>query len=420
MQICGFSSSCLTVNEESLCFWLLVKQKENLEDVTLGSGRFFHCFLAFYRLNGWSINHEDQSYAKPPSTGGEYLGFPDFSCSTQKLHLYSLVFGWTSRSATNRFSSFLSRISNFFAGSSFLNVTIFDGKLRLSGFLTVVWTEERPEDVSLALGGFSCILWGENRSLITGGEYLVQQNLLHLNSSSHIKSQLQNRAVRTEQSQAVSNSVNWGNLFVFSDDLHEQESNWTLVLLVPLVPLVPVGLGWHVFCSGIIFLRKLCTKNPKTKQKTRRSGGSEISCRMLWTGSSRWGECKHRRPCTRGRDVKVTPRSAPGSDHVSEITLHNSLSPTLITQSPPAEAAHVSEQATRTAPCRCQRARYWITVGIPYVILFLCVLFFFFFLPAATRRAHENRSITNAQTATDAQHAGPAGPAAAAAAAAAL
>lgn len=100
VQICCFSSSCLTVNEEFLCFWLLVEQKENLEEVTLGSGRFFHCFLAFYRRNGWSINHEDQSYAKPLSTGGEYLWFPDFSCSTPILYLDSLIFGWTSRSAT--------------------------------------------------------------------------------------------------------------------------------------------------------------------------------------------------------------------------------------------------------------------------------------------------------------------------------
>ncbi len=108
-----------------------------------------------------------------------------------------------------------------------------------------------------------------------------------------------------------------------------------------------------------------------------------------------------------GKKREGNPRLWP--KHVSKITLHNSLSPTLIISNESLRcrgrarplcahdwAGHIG---TALAECAGVIARYWITVGIPYVIFFLCISF--------TRRSHgpKNRSITpfSAKTPTEAE-----------------
>lgn len=92
------------------------------------------------------------------------------------------------------------------------------------------------------------------------------------------------------------------------------------------------------------------------------------------------------------RDVKVTPAYCKITS--AKITLHNSLSPSLIISNQSVGgrdrartlgahdwAGHIG---TALAECAGVIARYWITVGIPYVIFFPCISF--------TRRIHESKT----------------------------
>lgn len=83
-------------------------------------------------------------------------------------------------------------------------------------------------------------------------------------------------------------------------------------------------------------------------------------------------------------------------NHVSKITLHNSFSPTLIIsnlsarcrgRARPLCARLTGHAGTALAECAGVIARYWITVGIPYVIFFLCIFH-------KTHARNQNRSIT--------------------------